>query len=135
MKQNFVRSLLITLCVTLACYKMVPMSLEEVATEKPYRVWVTHSDQVAVEINGPQVFNDTLVGYIRGVFAELPAKDISKVTIKRSAKGKTMALVAGSIATAGMIGVLISGIGSDGRDPGVDCMDVPDDPRCQGQGP
>lgn len=134
MKQTVLRSLLVSAAVT-ACYTMVPMSLEDVAAEKPYRVWVTHEDNSVLEVNGPQIFNDTLVGYIRGAFTEVPAKQITLVTIKRSAKGKTMGLVAAGIVTGGLVGVLISGLGSSGRDPGVDCNDVPDDPRCQGQGP
>ena len=38
-------------------------------------------------MNGPQVFGDTLVGYIGGAFHELPTADIARVGIKRSAKG------------------------------------------------
>jgi hypothetical protein len=114
---------------------MVPVNLERVAAERPYRVWVTQADQGVVEVSGPQVINDTLVGYIGGVFTELPATDVKQVKVKRSAKGKTMALVAASIVGAGALGVVISGLGSSGRDPGVDCMDVPDDPRCLGMTP
>lgn len=135
MRNKTVAALVLAAWAGAACYAMVPVTLEDVASERPYRIWVTNADRSVVEVSGPQVFNDTLVGYIAGTFSELPAQDITKVTVKRSAKGKTMALVAGSIVGAAAIGVVISGIGNSGRDPGVDCNDVPEDPRCLGQGP
>lgn len=118
-----------------ACHTMVPLTLDEVAVVKPGQVWITRSDQTVAELTGPQVFGDTLVGYIGGLFHELDAKEVERIVIKRSAKGKTMALVAAGIAGAAAVGVVISGLGEEGNTANVDCNDVPDDPRCQGQGP
>jgi len=114
---------------------MVPMTLEEVAVVRPGQVWITYTDQTVAELTGPQVFGDTLVGYIAGEFHEFDAKEVERIVIKRSAKGKTMALVAAGIASAAAVGVVISGLGEEGNTANVDCNDVPDDPRCQGQGP
>jgi hypothetical protein len=114
---------------------MTPLSFEDVALQRPARVWVTQADKSVVELNGPQVFNDTLVGYIGGAFTELPATDISQVTVKRSAKGKTMALIAASILGAAALGVAISGIGDPSPHNDIDCNEFPEEPECQGQGP
>ena len=118
-----------------ACYTMASLTWEEISVQRPTNVWVTRDDRSVVVMNGPQVFGDTLVGYIGGQFYELPTADIERVTIKRSAKGKTIALVAASIAGAAAIGVVISGLGEQSFAGMVDCNDEPDDPRCQGMGP
>jgi hypothetical protein len=105
---------------------MAPLTWEEVATIRPSRVWVTTEDQAVVEVSGPQMFGDTLVGYVGGDFQELPTSDIKQVVVKRAAKGKTMALVAASIAGGAAIAVVISGAGArpkfevncDDYDPG-----------------
>ena len=94
-------------------------------------MYITREDQTVLALTGPQVFGDTIVGYVGPTFHELDRDDVARVAIKRSAKGKTMALVAASIAGAAMVGVMISGIGSDS--PLYDCTDTPDIPPCQGQ--
>jgi hypothetical protein len=128
------RSLVFAVLATVACHSMVPMTLEEVETQRPASVFVTRDDRSTVELSGPQVFGDTIVGYIGPTFTELPTSDLQAVAVKRTAKGKTMALVAAGIGVAAVMGVLISGLGEEGATANVDCNDVPDDPRCMGQG-
>jgi len=129
------KALVFAALASAACHTMVPMSFEEVGTVRPGTVYVTRDDQTVLELTGPQVFGDTLVGYIGGTFHELDRDEVARVTVKRNAKGKTMALVAASIAGAAAVGVMISGLGEEGQTANVDCNDVPDDPRCMGQGP
>ena len=118
-----------------ACYTMAPLSLDQISVERPTRVWVTTADRSRVEVNGPQVFGDTLVGYVGGDFRELPTGEIAQVAIKRAAKGKTMALVAASIASAALVGVAISGLGAADPAAMIDCNEFPDEPECNGQIP
>ena len=107
-----------------SCHTMASVTWEDISLQRPARVWVTRDDRSIVEVNGPQVCGDTLVGYIGGEFQELPTAQIQRVTVKRSAKGKTMALVAASIAGAAALGVVISSIGDPGFD--TDCNEFPD---------
>ena len=130
------KALILTVVVTVACHTMVPLTFEDVGSMRPGTVYLTRDDATQLELTGPQVFGDTIVGYdMGGTFHELDRKEISRVTMKQAAKGKTIGLVAASIAVAGAIGVWISGLGEEGETAGVDCNDVPDDPRCMGQGP
>lgn len=133
MRCNVGASLAIAALTSLGCYTMAPLSWEDITNQRPARVWVTQADRSRIVVNGPQVFGDTLVGYIAGTFQELPTADIAQVVIKRAAKGRTMALIAASIAGAAALGVFISGIGDRGNE--TDCNEFPDEPECQGQMP
>lgn len=125
------KALIVAALAVPACHTMVPLTFEGVAVERPGTVYITREDQTVLVLTGPQVFGDTIVGYIGPTFYELDRDDVSRVTVKRSAKGKTMALVAASIAGAAMLGAMMSGLGEDS--PLYDCMETPDIPPCQGQ--
>ena len=126
------RAWILAALASAACHTMVPLTFDEVSAMRPGTVYITRDDQSVLALTGPQVFGDTLVGYIGTAFYELDQKEVARVEVKRSAKGKTMALVAASIASAAAIGVVISGLGSDS--PLYDCNDEPERPECQGQG-
>ena len=113
-----------------ACHKMTALSWSELDAMRPGQVWVTYSDQTIAELSGPQRFGDTLVGYIAGEFTEIPTAQIKQVTMRESAKGKTIALVAASTAVAAGLAVWMAGAGEPSEKDQVDCNDVPDDPRC-----
>ena len=135
MNKTVGKALIFAVLASAACHTMVPLTFDEVGSMRPGTVYLTRPDATVIELTGPQVFGDTMVGYSAGTFYELDRKEISRVTVKQSAKGKTIGLVAASIVAAGVVGVWISGIGDEGDTANVDCNDVPDDPRCMGQGP
>jgi hypothetical protein len=112
-----------------ACHTMAPMNWDEVAIQRPSTVWITRANET-VQVSGPQVFNDTLVGYVNGAFEELPISDVTTVAVRRPARGKTIALVAASTAAATALAVWIANGGSFGDNTFIDCPDTPDDPRC-----
>ena len=132
MRKTFEKALIVAMLGSAACHTMVPLTFDEVGSMRPGTVYLTREDATMLELTGPQVFGDTLVGYSAGTFYELDRKEISRVTMKQSAKGKTIALVAAGIAGAAAIGVVISGLGDDS--PLYDCNDTPEIPECQGQG-
>ena len=133
MRATFVKATIVLALATAACHTMVPLTLEEVSSMRPGTVYLTRGDATQLQLTGPQVFGDTIVGYdMGGNFHELDRHEVSRVTMKQSAKGKTMALVAAGIVGAAAIGVVISGIGADS--PLYDCNDEPERPECQGQG-
>jgi hypothetical protein len=92
---------------------------------------VTRADQSVVEVSGPQVFGDTLVGYVAGEFQELPTATVKRVVIRRPARARTIALIAASTAGAAVIAVFLAGVGDPNPRDEVDCDYEPEDPRCQ----
>lgn len=130
MRWNLGGWLLATALASTACHSMTPLSWRDLDGLRPSRVWVTQADQTTVEVSGPQVFGDTLVGYVNGEFKELPTADVQRVTIRQPARAKTIALIAASTAVAAGLAVWISNSGLFGDTSFIDCPDVPDDPRC-----
>ncbi len=124
-------SLLAAVVASSACHSMTPLSWRELDGLRPSRVWVTQADQTTVEVSGPQMFGDTLVGYVNGEFKELPTADVQRVTMRRPARAKTIALVAASTAVAAGLAVWMSGLGPKPPDDEVDCGLDPDHPDCQ----
>ena len=136
MRKTLERAFIVAALATAACHSMVPLTLEEVSAVRPGTVYITRDDATVLELTGPQVFGDTIVGYdLTGIFYELDRGEIASLEMKRSAQGKTIALVAAGIVGAAAVGAVISGAGEEGKTANVDCNDVPDDPRCMGQGP
>jgi hypothetical protein len=118
------------------CHTLAPLTLDEIGHLRPSRVWVTDHDQSIVEVSGPMVFNDTIVGYINGEFQELPANSVSKVMMRRPARARTIALAAAGTAGLAAFVWMIAG-GEQYVNPAqfVDCDDDPLLPECQGQAP
>jgi hypothetical protein len=126
--------LMAVLLAATACHTMQPLTMEELNTLRPQHAWVTDENSSTFMISGPQVFGDTVVGYVEGRFRELPGSDLKQVAIRRPDRKKTIMLAVASTAAAVGVGVIISGTGLFGRTPGTDCNDVPDAPECQGMG-
>lgn len=115
-----------------ACHTMAPLTLEEIATLRPSRVWVTDHQQSVVEVSGPVVFNDTLVGYVNGEFQELPASGLAKVVMKRPARARTIALAtAGAVGLGAFVWMIAAGEKYVNPAQFVDCDDDPLLPECQ----
>lgn len=130
MRSTLISGLVAVAVVGAACHKMTALTWAELNAMKPGQVWVTYSDETVAEVSGPQVFGDTLVGYIGGEFTEIPTAQVKLVTMRESAKGKTIALVAASTAVAAGLAWWMAGAGDPSEKDQVDCNDVPDDPRC-----
>jgi len=121
-----------TLLLGTGCHTMARLSWEDVAGQRPSRVWITQADQSVVELSGPQIFGDTLVGYVRGEFMELPTAAVQRVVVRRPALARTVALIAVSTAGAAAVAVWMSGLGPQpAPDDPVDCLMDPDHPDCQ----
>jgi hypothetical protein len=133
---NLTGGLLAVVVAGTACHSMTPLSWAELEGIRPSRVWITRSDQTVVEVSGPQVFGDTLVGYVNGEFQEMATADLRRAVMRRPARAKTIGVaVAGIAVTAGLMAMMAGGDRSINVPALPDCNDVPDDPYCQGQGP
>ena len=115
---------------TAACHTMKPVSMAELSALKPERAWATETDQTVVVVEGPQVVGDTLVGYVNGVYEEMPATRFKEVMVEKPATQKT-ALLVGAL-TVGFGGMVYALTGS-GKSGGVDhsyCEEHEEDPAC-----
>lgn len=131
-RSTFAGWLIATVLTGTACHTMARLTWEDVAGLRPSRVWITQADQSVVELSGPQLFGDTLVGYVRGEFLELPTGDVQRVMMRRPALAKTIALAVASTAAATAVAVWMSGLGPKPKeDDPVDCGLDPDNPACQ----
>lgn len=127
------------LCAAVAvagCHKLTTLTFDDVDRLRPSRVWITDQSQSVMEVSGPQIFNDTLVGYINGEFQELAAADVSKLVMRQPARAKTIALAAaGTVGLAAFVWMIAGGENYVNPAQFVDCDDDPLLPECQGQTP
>jgi hypothetical protein len=110
---------------------MKPIALNELNALKPEVAWVTEGDKSVVLVTGPQVVGDTLVGYVNGVYEEMPAAQLQQVVVQRPATTRTVLLV--SALTVGFGGMVYALTGAHGGDKYVGsdyCEEHPEDPAC-----
>jgi len=119
---------------TVAChsYVLVRQPLEFIASQRPPEVIVTGSDGAKFSISGPQVFGDTVVGYVNGQYQEVKFNNVGQVRVRQNANGKTALLIIGG--AAGVVGIawFVSGLGAATQTGNVvtDCDDDPTQPGC-----
>jgi hypothetical protein len=114
-----------------ACKTMTPVSLDQLSSLQPDRVWVTDSNRV-VEISKPQFVNDTLVGFLNGTYEELPRSEVQQVKMQKTATTRTVLLAVGIAAGVAGFTYAITGGGGEHITNAMagDCDKHPDDPSC-----
>jgi hypothetical protein len=123
-------AVLLAVLSSAACHTIKPVSMDELKAIQPKQAWVTASDQSVVIVSGPQVMGDTLVGYVKGVYEEMPAAELKEVRIEKPATSKTVMLVSAiTVGFAGMVYAL-AGSGKSGKDQSDTCDKNPDYPEC-----
>ena len=99
-----------------------------IATHQPSTVWLTRTNNSVVRIDGPRVFNDTIVGAVHGQYAEIPLADVTRISAIRADKAKTvMVAAAGGAATVAALMIIFKGQGgapspSQNCDPDTGCQ-------------
>ena len=115
---------------SVGCHTLKPIALDQLNALKPDRAWVTEGDQAAVVMFGPTVVGDTLIGYVEGKYAEMPATQVQQVRVQRPAPKRTLLLVgAFAVAFGGVVVAFKSGGASGSVDPTF-CEEHPGDPTC-----
>jgi hypothetical protein len=134
MRSIVVCALLVATLSSAACTTKKTVTIEELKVMNPLKAWITENDQTVVMVAGPQVVGDTVVGYINGVYEEMPAARLKQVMVETPAKTRTYLLVGGiTVALGGMVYALIGGAG-DTKYGGMDyCDEHPEDPACDTQ--
>ncbi|HUK21855.1 MAG TPA: hypothetical protein VLV45_09925 [Gemmatimonadales bacterium] len=107
-----------------ACKTVEPIGYpaEFVATRGPSHVWVTNTNGNETELWNPTVHGDTLAGFNRGAFTEIPLGDIKLMRAPIAAPARTALLAGGlAIGSAATVALLMgSGTGSTCITPGTD---------------
>src|SRR6266568_318152 len=83
---------LATACSTMVA---VPSPAHFVATKSPRMVWVTKTDNTVVALQSPQIIADTLGGFVRGDFIEMPLSSVQVMRARQAAPKHTLLLVGG----------------------------------------
>jgi hypothetical protein len=99
----------------LGCTTIAPVSSPGtyIASKQPRTVWLYRGDHSVARVNGPRMVGDTVVGSVNGQYAEIPLKDVTRVTAMQTSMGKTVALAAvGGAATIAVLVVVLSKGGS-----------------------
>ena len=123
-------ALLLTTLSSAACHTMKPVTMAELNAMHPQKAWVTESDQSVVVVSGPEVVGDTLVGYVKGVYEEMPSAQFKQVMVEKPATTKTVLLVSAiTVGFGGMVFALAGG-GSSGKGQSDFCDKHPDDVTC-----
>lgn len=82
-------------------WQVQEISPQQVVTRmKPSRIRVTRTDSTRLEVVGPQVAGDSLIGTVPGKPFSMPLSDVSAVAVRKGNPGGTIALLLG-IAAAG----------------------------------
>jgi hypothetical protein len=133
MRSIVVCALLLAALSSAACTTKKTVTIDELRALSPLKAWVTENDKSVVMVAGPQVVGDTVVGYINGVYEEMPAAQLTQVMVETPAKTRTYLLVGGiTVALGGMVYALI-GAASNEKYAGMDyCDEHPEDPACDG---
>lgn len=118
----------------IGCKTTAPVTLAELNALKPERAWVTESDKSITIVEAPQVVGDTIVGYVNGVYEEMPSTKFSQIVVEKNATTRTILLVgAATVGLGGMIYALIGGKGDTAYGGPDYCEEHPEDPICDSQ--
>lgn len=98
---------------SVACHTMQPVTLDQLRGIGPREVVVTRADQSVAVVSRPQVFGDTLVGFVNRTYKVMPAADVKQMRVEQPAPRRTAALVvAGTLGLAGVVAYLVGGSGA-----------------------
>jgi len=122
-------ALILTVLASLACHNMKAVNLDQAAGRNS--VSLTLSDQSIVVVYGPKIYGSKLVGFVDGLYREIPTATVKEVHVREASGVRTAALVvAGVLGFAGFVYVL-AGTGSSRAPDYCDAPEHVDEPICQ----
>ena len=131
MRPILVCALLLAAVASAGCHTRKSIALDQVNALKPEQAWVTETDQSVILVTTPQVVGDTLVGYVNGVYEEMPAARLKDVVVSRPATTRTVLLVSAIAIGFGGFAYAVAGAVGGNKYIGADFSDeTPEDPAC-----
>lgn len=119
-------AVLTTAVVSVSCYTMKPVTIDDLSAQRAPRVWVTRTDRSVVLVNDAQIFRGKLVGFVEGKYRELQPVDLQQMQVRKLATARTVSLVAAGALGFALAVVAVSG-GENHFDPCAgdeDCSDT-----------
>ena len=97
---------------SVACHTMRPVTLDQLRGIGPPEVLVTRADRSVAVVAHPQVFGDTLVGFVNRKYQVMPAAGLKQVLVQQAAPRRTAALfIVGAVGLAGVAAYMLGGGG------------------------
>ena len=124
------RALTVVALTSLACHTTKVVSLDQAPVWNS--VSLTLSDQSVVVLYGPKLYGKKLVGFVNGIYQEIPTASVAEVHVRHTDGARTAALVAAGVLGFAGFAYAITGVGSKNKAP--DYCDAPehvDEPICQ----
>ncbi len=112
----------------LGCHKMGRVTsspVDYILSNRPPLVSVTLSDGSSIEIAGPQITGDTLVGFIHGKYYEMPLAALTGMRARQPAPAQTIAVILGVGAL--VFGGAVFAYTHSGSQPHSECFSIEDD--------
>lgn len=115
-----------------ACHTMKPLTLDQLSGLRPSQVRVTRDDREVVVIDGPQIVEGRLVGWVDGEYRVMPVGSVRQILMPAPAPRRTLALVATAVIGAGAVAYFVSGAGAGDPTSDLECNQRTDQNECQG---
>lgn len=109
---------------SVGCHAMRPVTLDQLNGLRPAQIRVTNGAQEVVVIDGPQVVEGRLVGWVDGEYRVIPAAEVKQVLMRTPARGRTIGLVAAGVIGAAAVTFMVAGGGANSdpcRDASSEC--------------
>ena len=122
-------ALLLAALASPACHVTRSVTLDQAPANSS--VWLTLSDQSVVVVSGPKIYGTKLVGFVNGIYEEIPTAQVKEVHVREMNGARTAALVAaGAVGFAGFAYAL-AGAGKSDKPNYCDAPEHVDEPICQ----
>lgn len=109
------------------CYAMAPVAAPQdyIVARRPSLLVVTRADGSVVEVEGPSLKGDSVMGFVNGRYQFISrVADAQRVTARQHHMGRTALFVGGVTAAVLGTAIMLSGGGSSGEE--FLCEDPPD---------
>lgn len=124
-------ALTLAILSSLACHSMKALSVDQARGRSS--VSLTLSDQSVVVVDGPQIYGNKLVGFVKGIYQEIPIARVKEAHVRETDGARTAAVViAGTLGFVGFV-YAITDAGKSNQPDYCDAPEHVDEPICQSQ--
>jgi hypothetical protein len=124
-------ALVLAVLASLACHSMKVVGIDQARGMSS--VSLTLNDQSVVVVDGPQIYGNKVVGFVRGIYQEIPIARVKAAHVRETNGARTAAVVvAGTLGFVGFV-YAITGAGKSNKPDYCDAPEHVDEPICQSQ--
>jgi hypothetical protein len=124
-------ALTVVILSSIACHSMKVLSLDQAPGRS--NVSLTLTDQSVVVVDGPQIYGNKVVGFVKGIYQEIPIARVKEAHVRETNGARTaVVVVAGTLGFVGFV-YAITGAGKSNKPDYCDAPEHVDEPICQSQ--